>query len=57
MPVYKTAPFTDGPHPDVAQCAFQALPVAGGSLPHNNLMPYLVLNYCIAMQGVFPARP
>jgi microcystin-dependent protein len=35
----------------------QALPIAGGSLPHNNLQPYLTLNYCIALQGVFPARP
>jgi microcystin-dependent protein len=30
--------------------------IIGGDLPHNNLMPYLVLNYCIALQGVFPAR-
>ncbi len=30
--------------------------VAGGSQPHNNLMPYLTLNYCIALQGVFPPR-
>lgn len=37
--------------------AFQALTPAGGSLPHNNLQPYLTLNYCIALQGVFPARP
>ena len=29
----------------------------GKSLPHNNMMPYLVLNFCIALQGVFPARP
>jgi len=34
-----------------------AIGVSGSSLPHNNLMPYLVLNYCIAMQGVFPPRP
>jgi microcystin-dependent protein len=34
----------------------QALPVAGGSLPHNNLMPYLTLTFCIALQGVFPPR-
>ncbi len=33
-----------------------ALPPAGGSQPHNNLMPYLTLNFCIALQGVFPAR-
>lgn len=30
--------------------------IAGGSQPHNNLQPYLVLNFCIAMQGVFPPR-
>jgi microcystin-dependent protein len=34
----------------------QALPVSGGSLPHNNMQPYLTLNFCIALQGVFPAR-
>lgn len=33
-----------------------ALSISGGNLPHNNLMPYLVLNFCIALQGVFPAR-
>jgi microcystin-dependent protein len=36
--------------------AFQALAPAGGSLPHNNMQPYLTLNFCIAMQGVFPPR-
>lgn len=41
----------------LVQLAFEALPPAGGSLPHNNLQPYLTLNYCIALQGVFPARP
>lgn len=39
------------------QMNFQTAGVAGGSLPHNNMMPYLVLNYIIAMQGIFPARP
>ena len=34
----------------------QAISSAGSNLPHNNLMPYLVLNYCIAMQGVYPPR-
>jgi microcystin-dependent protein len=36
--------------------AFEGLPVAGGDQPHNNLMPYLTLNYCIALQGIFPPR-
>jgi len=30
--------------------------VSGGSQPHNNLMPYLTLSFCIALQGVFPPR-
>jgi microcystin-dependent protein len=29
---------------------------AGGSFPHNNTMRSLALNYCIALQGVFPPR-
>ncbi|MBL0141435.1 MAG: phage tail protein [Betaproteobacteria bacterium] len=28
----------------------------GGSQPHNNMPPYLVLNFCIAMQGIFPSQ-
>ena len=34
----------------------QALTPAGGSLPHNNMMPFLTLNFCIALQGIFPPR-
>jgi microcystin-dependent protein len=30
--------------------------VSGSGLPHNNLQPYLTLNFCIALQGVFPPR-
>lgn len=33
-----------------------ALATAGGGFPHNNLSPYLVLNFIIALQGIFPAR-
>jgi microcystin-dependent protein len=40
----------------VTQMSPQALSPAGGSLPHNNMQPYLTLNFCIAMQGVFPPR-
>ncbi|MCP9763285.1 phage tail protein [Lacihabitans soyangensis] len=32
------------------------LSITGGSLPHNNMQPYLTLNFCIALQGVFPPR-
>ncbi len=34
----------------------QSLPPAGGSLPHNNLAPYLTFYFNIALQGVFPPR-
>jgi microcystin-dependent protein len=36
--------------------ANNALVPAGGDQPHNNLMPYLTLNFNIALQGVFPPR-
>ena len=35
----------------------QTLAPAGGGLPHNNMQPYLTLNFCIALQGIFPQRP
>jgi microcystin-dependent protein len=28
----------------------------GGSQPHNNMQPYLVLNFIIALQGIFPSQ-
>jgi microcystin-dependent protein len=33
-----------------------ALAPAGGDQPHNNMQPYLTLNFCIALQGVYPPR-
>lgn len=41
---------------NLGQLSSQALAPAGGSQPHNNLMPYLTFNFCIALQGVFPPR-
>ena len=49
---YKASPFASP-----VQMAFQALTPTGGDLPHNNMMPYLVMKYIIALQGIFPARP
>jgi len=34
----------------------QGTSIAGSGFPHNNLQPYLTVNFCIAMQGVFPPR-
>jgi microcystin-dependent protein len=41
---------------NVVQMSPSALGPAGGSLPHNNMMPYLTFYFCIALQGVFPPR-
>jgi microcystin-dependent protein len=29
---------------------------AGGGQPHSNIQPYLTVNFCIALQGIFPSR-
>lgn len=34
----------------------QTLAPAGGNQPHPNLQPYTVINFCIALSGVYPAR-
>lgn len=36
--------------------SFLALQTTGGGQAHNNMPPYVVVNYCIALQGIFPAR-
>ena len=33
-----------------------AIAPAGDSQPHENRPPHLALNYCIALQGIFPSR-
>lgn len=42
--------------PPLVQMNGNALSPAGGDQPHNNMQPYLTLNFCIALQGVFPPR-
>ena len=34
----------------------QVVGLNGGSQAHQNTMPYLVLNFCIALSGIFPSR-
>jgi microcystin-dependent protein len=47
-PAYGTGP--------TISLAPDAFGVTGGSQPHNNMQPFLVVNYIIALQGVFPPR-
>lgn len=39
-----------------AVMAPNALQIVGGSQPHNNMPPYLGINFIIALQGIFPPR-
>ncbi|MEI9863752.1 MAG: tail fiber protein [Limisphaerales bacterium] len=36
--------------------AMSPLASVGGNQPHNNMAPYLTLNFIIALQGIFPPR-
>lgn len=33
-----------------------AVSSVGGSQPHTNMMPYLTISFCIALQGIFPSQ-
>jgi microcystin-dependent protein len=45
-----------GPPNALTTLSPQSVTSVGGSQPHNNMMPYLVLNFIIALQGIFPSR-
>ncbi|HEY0517927.1 MAG TPA: tail fiber protein [Ilumatobacteraceae bacterium] len=48
--------YSTNPNAAPVALAPEALSPAGGSLPHNNMQPYLTLNFNIALQGIFPPR-
>lgn len=45
-----------GPANNLTTLSPQTITSVGGSQPHNNMMPYLVLNFIIALQGIFPSQ-
>lgn len=49
--VYQVPPVTSN-----APFSPKAISPNGGSQPHDNMQPFLVLNFCICMNGVFPPR-
>ena len=53
QPAAEQAYSTNAPN---AAMSGAALSSVGGGLPHNNMSPYVVMNFVIAMQGIYPAR-
>jgi microcystin-dependent protein len=51
----KSQSFTNATTPQ-AQLDFTGIGQSGGGSAHNNMMPGLVVNFCIALQGIFPSR-
>jgi microcystin-dependent protein len=47
-------PFTD--QPANVQMNAQALQPAGSSQPHDNMLPYLAVNFIISLFGIFPPQ-
>ena len=45
-----------GPPDQLQPLTMSSVASYGGSQAHNNMQPYLALNYCIAVSGAFPSR-
>lgn len=50
-----TGQFLYGPASNLQAMAPNAVANAGGSQAHLNMQPFLTLNFCIALQGIFPS--
>lgn len=48
-----------GPNSNPANVLLNAacVSVAGGGQAHDNMQPFVTINYCIAIEGIFPQRP
>lgn len=54
--VIDDALYTSGPAGTASVMSSESSLHAGGSQPHDNLMPTLAVQFCIAMEGVFPSQ-
>jgi microcystin-dependent protein len=55
LPAFTSGGSSYGTTPDLAMLPGMVGP-SGNNLPHENRQPYLALNWCIALQGIFPSR-
>jgi microcystin-dependent protein len=56
MLAQSTAANLYAPATSTAPMAANAVASVGGSLSHENQQPYLAINFCIALTGIFPSR-
>ena len=56
MLAQSTAANLYAPATSTAGMAANAIASVGGSQPHDNQQPYLAINFCIALWGIFPSR-
>ena len=49
-------PYSNAPTGAVMKATAIANGPAGGSQPHSNIIPYLTVNYLIALEGIFPSQ-
>jgi microcystin-dependent protein len=45
-----------GSPPDATTMDANMIRPAGGSQPHANIQPYLTINFCISLEGIYPSR-
>lgn len=55
VPGYTAGASSYSAAPEVAMNAAMIQPNSGGQ-PHDNMEPYLALNWCIALEGIYPSR-
>ena len=55
--IYSSAAPTANMAPGAIVLTGSVSPTAGGNQPHDNRQPYLALNYCISLFGIFPPMP
>jgi len=52
----ESAIYTDAAANQIMSAASITTGATGGNLPHNNMQPFLTMNYCIALEGIYPSR-
>ena len=53
--IFTTNIYTAGSAANAAMSA-TSISVSGGSQPHDNMLPFVTLNFCIAFEGIYPSQ-